>query len=220
MSESGVLPDEVKAPLWKLPPPSSSSSEEGDTVAAGDLIVDVSLSDSGSENVLLRLFDSGSETVGALELKRSYRAVARLLEESTRRGTEFTPHSGTRALSLLSEISQLHNTAAALRIDGDAQSLFQDHQGLVHHLAGLLAQEGLRRGVIAKNRLMAVSRFVDPEEDRQELVITQYVNLPFEAALVYWDELGDAIEKWSRTLSPENRIALNTTIAINVESIE
>lgn len=100
------------------------------------------------------------------------------------------------------------------------KSLLDEHGHLVYGLADLLAEEGLRRGILPTNRPMSVSRFVDPEEDRQELVMTQYVTLPTEEALAYWDELGDAIEQWSRSLSPEDKAVLNNIIAINVKGVQ
>jgi len=47
---------------------------------------------------------------------------------------------------------------------------------------------------------LEVSRFVDPEEATDELIITQWVMLPEYLALNYWDRLGMRVELWLKRL--------------------
>jgi len=45
-----------------------------------------------------------------------------------------------------------------------------------------------------------VEGFVDPEEDFEEVVITQCVELSPEQAMDYWDRLGNKIQQWTKLL--------------------
>ncbi len=86
-------------------------------------------------------------------------------------------------------------------------------------LAGL---EPFLASVAQKNYMpvhkVEVSGFSDPDEDRDEVVITQWVDVNFEEALQYWDRLGLAIERWTESLSRTLADIVVQRIAIEVRS--
>ena len=60
------------------------------------------------------------------------------------------------------------------------------------------------------------NRFADPEEGREELVITQHVDLLPDAALEYWDGLSSAVAEWSDTLPSIDAQLVREKVAISV----
>jgi hypothetical protein len=66
----------------------------------------------------------------------------------------------------------------------------------------MLLEREARRSFTPVSKI-EVSGFVDPEEDTQEVVATQWVKVPPQAALDYWDKLGAAIEAWIDFLPDE-----------------
>jgi hypothetical protein len=52
-----------------------------------------------------------------------------------------------------------------------------------------------RRSFVPVSRF-DVSGFIDPDEDTEEVVVTEWVELSPPAALDYWDRLGGVIEAW------------------------
>lgn len=61
-----------------------------------------------------------------------------------------------------------------------------------------------------------VARFVDPEEDIDEIVVTQWVDAAPQTALDYWDELGTALEAWIDLLPKELTTIAAERLAIDV----
>jgi hypothetical protein len=61
-----------------------------------------------------------------------------------------------------------------------------------------------------------VSGFFDPEENTEEMVITQWIKISAEAALDYWDRLGTTIEAWTDLLPEELARIAAERIAVEV----
>lgn len=61
-----------------------------------------------------------------------------------------------------------------------------------------------------------VDGFVDPEEDTEEVVVTQWVRISAEAALDYWDRLGATLEAWIDLLPEELARIAAERIAVEV----
>ena len=59
-----------------------------------------------------------------------------------------------------------------------------------------------RRSFIPVSKV-EVRGFVDPEEDTEEVVVTQWVKVSSQTALAYWDRLGSMIEFWIDFLPDE-----------------
>ena len=94
-------------------------------------------------------------------------------------------------------------------------SIVQRHAALIADVRGLLAREGARHNlqVVATT----TSTFRDPEEMTEEVVITQRVAASADVALAYWDNVGQAIQRWTTTLPPDAARAVTDEIAIIVE---
>ena len=61
-----------------------------------------------------------------------------------------------------------------------------------------------------------VTGLADPEEPFEELIVRQWVDLGGEQALDYWDQLGAAIEAWSRFLPDYLETIVCERIAVQV----
>ena len=61
-----------------------------------------------------------------------------------------------------------------------------------------------------------VKGLADPEEPFEELIVRQWVDLGSEQALDYWDQLGAAIEAWSRFLPDYLATIVCDRIAVHV----
>lgn len=59
--------------------------------------------------------------------------------------------------------------------------------------------------------------FKDPEEGWDELVVTQLVDLPDQAAMDYWDSIGDSLAGWRASLPEEQAEILQGQVAVEVE---
>lgn len=86
-------------------------------------------------------------------------------------------------------------------------------QEILERLKPLLKREAHRNFIPVSK--IEVSGFVDPEEDIEEVVITQWVRVPVQEALDYWDRLGAALEVWIDSLP-----AQLTRVAIERISVE
>lgn len=82
-------------------------------------------------------------------------------------------------------------------------------------LGPVLAQAALAHSAPVQS--VEVSRFIDPDDDSQEIVVTQWVELPLEAALDYWEKLASAIEEWIAAL-PSDLAREAKGIALEVRS--
>ncbi|HIC96363.1 TPA: hypothetical protein EYP12_07050 [Candidatus Bipolaricaulota bacterium] len=61
-----------------------------------------------------------------------------------------------------------------------------------------------------------MSGFADPEENSEEVVVTQWVKISAEAALDYWDRLGATLEAWIDLLPEELARIAAERIAVEV----
>lgn len=68
-------------------------------------------------------------------------------------------------------------------------------------LDGLLPLlSGLARANDVRVTRLAVSGFVDPDEEFRQVVATQWLNADAESALCYWDRISDAVASWGERL--------------------
>ena len=61
-----------------------------------------------------------------------------------------------------------------------------------------------------------VGAYHDPDEDSDQLLVSQRVKLPEEAAMDYWDRLGTEVENWVGQLDPEAAELVSEWIALEV----
>lgn len=97
------------------------------------------------------------------------------------------------------------------RISNDLLAKFRTH---IESIQNLLTEFARTRGISVSDA--TVSTFVDPEEHSEEIVITQDVRLPADAALAYWDEAGAAVAEWTRSLPADEAERVNRTVAVAV----
>lgn len=84
-------------------------------------------------------------------------------------------------------------------IDPSASPMLTDRmREILSSLLGLLGREARKRFLPV--RKIEVRGFVDPEEDEGEIVVTQWVKVPQDTALAYWDRLGAPVEAWISSL--------------------
>lgn len=80
-------------------------------------------------------------------------------------------------------------------IDPCARPMLTDRMlQILDRLLVLLKREA-RRSFIPVSKI-EINGFVDPEEDTEEVVVTQWVKVRAEVALDYWDRLGATFEVW------------------------
>jgi hypothetical protein len=85
----------------------------------------------------------------------------------------------------------------------------------VNEVRRLLSDQAQKRRIRVVDT--SISRFVDPEESAEELVITQRVVLSATDALAYWDDLGVEIVRLTSRLSPAEARIIAEGLAVNVE---
>ena len=102
-----------------------------------------------------------------------------------------------------------------LLIHPSAQVLLTaDVQATLDRLVELLENEARTQGIpISK---VEVHGFVDPEEDTDSVIVTQWVAVPSQTALVYWDHLGAALEAWTKQLPTDSAAIVAEQIAVEV----
>ena len=69
-------------------------------------------------------------------------------------------------------------------------------------------------GKVQKVEISGISTY--PEADAR-IVVTQWVRLPAQLALAYWDELSDAFEQWVQGLTQEEREAVLDLVTLDVQ---
>jgi len=97
---------------------------------------------------------------------------------------------------------------------GHSIDVLQESRPLVDAIRDLITHEASARGIRVKN--LTVSRFSDPDETTEEIVVTQHVDLPAERALAYWDEVGALVERWRATLPQPDAEWATRFIAIDI----
>jgi hypothetical protein len=89
-----------------------------------------------------------------------------------------------------------------VRIDPSASGLLTDKvRETLGRLLDVLRWDA-RRSFVPVSRF-EVTGFIDPEEDTEEVVVTEWVGVSPQAALDYWDRLGAVIEGWVDFLPAE-----------------
>lgn len=78
-----------------------------------------------------------------------------------------------------------------------------------------LLKKQARLNFVAVTRV-EVEGFLDPEEQSEEVVITQWVQLPPRQALTYWDRLAIAVQRWIDCLQQQSARVTLQRIAIQV----
>lgn len=135
------------------------------------------------------------------------------ISEHVVRGSEQWPSAG---IAWATEL-YLPRIQPKITISASAQPMLTDRvRATVERLLALLEREA-RRSFMPVSKI-EVSGFIDPEEDAQEVVVTQWVKVSTRSALEYWDRLGAAIEAWIDFL-PESlaRVAVER-LAVEVRS--
>ncbi|MBI3248857.1 MAG: hypothetical protein HYZ50_20335 [Deltaproteobacteria bacterium] len=83
--------------------------------------------------------------------------------------------------------------------DPSARPLLTDRvqRALQSFFLPFLDHEARRNGIPVSK--IEIRGFSDPEEDTQEIVVSQWVKVPADMALDYWDQVGAAFECWLTT---------------------
>ena len=87
-------------------------------------------------------------------------------------------------------------------IDPSAHSMLTDRVRMTLERMFPLLESEARKSFIPVSKI-EVRGFVDPEEDTEEVVVTQWVKVSPQAAMAYWDRLGSMIEFWIDFLPDE-----------------
>ncbi len=104
-----------------------------------------------------------------------------------------------------------------VRIDPSASGLLTDKvRETLWRLLDVLKWEARRSFVPIS--MFEVNAFIDPEEDSEEVVVTEWVGVSPEAALDYWDRLGAVIEGWVDFLPTELAEIAVERLAIEVRA--
>ncbi len=104
---------------------------------------------------------------------------------------------------------------AQVNVRDSAKPMLTDRmQRILTSLYPLLDRAARRYGV--QVRKVIVGGYVDPEEDHDQVVVTQWVNLPAHSALSYWDKMALFVDDWLKSLPPEFA-PVAERIAISVE---
>lgn len=98
---------------------------------------------------------------------------------------------------------------------GHSIDLLQESPSLVDAIRDLITREAKTRFIRVKS--LTVSRFSDPDETTEEIVVTQHVDLATEEALTYWDDIGAAVERWRSTLPQPHAEWVTRYIAIDIK---
>ncbi len=77
-------------------------------------------------------------------------------------------------------------------------------------IEGFARREGI---TVTKTK---VGAYHDPEENTDQLVVSQWVKLPEDATMDYWDHLGTEIENWVNTLDQNDADLVAEWIALEV----
>ena len=76
-----------------------------------------------------------------------------------------------------------------------------DIRAVLNRLIPLLTREARRNHL--RGDVFEIRRFVDPDDDGEEVFVSQQVSAATDVALDYWDNLGAALENWVDSL-PHN----------------
>ncbi len=98
---------------------------------------------------------------------------------------------------------------------GRGSDLLQESRPLVDAIRGLLTHQARVRGITVKD--MTASRFLDPDETTEEIVVTQHVDLPADKALAYWDEVSVLVERWRLSLPRPDAEQVSRYISVDIK---
>jgi hypothetical protein len=109
--------------------------------------------------------------------------------------------------------------ASNVTIEPSAYELLdQDLAITLDRYLSLLATAARQRHMPVRD--VVVYGYIDPEEDYEQIVISQWVVTNAERALTYWDQLGDVIDKWTRSLSEDVARDVEEHFAVEVRWID
>jgi len=92
--------------------------------------------------------------------------------------------------------------------------LTADVQATLDRLVELLENEARTQDIpIGK---VEVHGFRDPDEDTDSVIVTQWIALPSQTALAYWDHLGTTMEAWTKQLPTDSAAIVAEQIAVEV----
>ncbi len=130
---------------------------------------------------------------------------------------EITQEQEARLAGTISKYVPARNyfVNAQVIVRDSAKPMLTDRmQRILTRLYPLLDKAGRMYGV--QVRKVIVSGYVDPEEDHDQVVVTQWVNLPAQSALSYWDKMALFVDNWLKALPPDFA-PVGERIAVSVE---
>ena len=65
-----------------------------------------------------------------------------------------------------------------------------------------------------------ITGFQDPDDESDEVVVTLWVGLSADAALRYWDKVGEAIERWPSHLPAPSQSVMIERVMVEVRPID
>lgn len=103
-------------------------------------------------------------------------------------------------------------------LDPEARALLRNIDPTVGRLLSQYLDhvEGFARLSAVSVSHTEVTAYHDPEEHTDHLVITQWVRLPSEKVVQYWDRLGSVVEQWVRSLDQEEANLVSEWTALEV----
>lgn len=117
--------------------------------------------------------------------------------------------------SIISQRDEFSRPVPIISITSEGQQFAKTQLGdLYKSLMGFLKNH-ISYSLI-KTKELEVGVFDDPEEDRNELVITITVDAPPQQAIDYWDRLGRALDEWKKKLDIDDAFHLDANVAIHV----
>lgn len=86
--------------------------------------------------------------------------------------------------------------------------------GALEHILNLLESTAHRNSMEVSK--VEISGFIDPEENSEELVVTQWVVVAADVALDYWGKLGATFESWIASLDEGLAKTITEKVAVEV----
>jgi hypothetical protein len=114
----------------------------------------------------------------------------------------------------LPTVREASDTPALLIHPSARVLLTAEVQATLDRLVELLENEARTQGIPISE--VEVHGFVDPEKDTDTVIVTPWVAVPSQTALVYWDHLGTALEAWTKQLPTDAAAIVAEQIAVEV----